>query len=153
MKLTFVGDMKKNKTLLQIGLELSFLTYYMVIYKIIHVYYLNKSHNLYKINVIKIIREWSLQSPYKGLKKDNSKPVWNQTFSQQKNHLLPLEIQRNIIIGDDLAIVKKVMMLKEITNLNCKIHKRKSNCRNTKGQNGCKQNKSCREFFFAINFP
>ena len=65
MKLTFVGDMKKNKTLLQIGLELSFLTYYMVIYKIIHVYYLNKSHNLYKINVIKIIREWSIQSPYK----------------------------------------------------------------------------------------
>ena len=79
----------------------------------------------------KTIHEWSLQSSYKGLKKDNSKPIWNQTFSQQKNHLLPLEIQRNIIIGDDLAIVKKVMMLKEITNLNCKIHKRKSNCWNT----------------------
>ena len=109
--------------MLQIGLELSFLTYYMVIYKIIHVYYLNKSHNLYKINVIKIIREWSIQSPYKGLKKDNSKPVWNQTFSQQKNHLLPPEIQRNIIIGDDLATVKKVMMLEEITNLNCEFIK------------------------------
>ena len=105
----------------------------MVIYKIIRVYYLNKSHDLYKISVTKIIREWSLQSPYKRLKKDNSKLVWNQTFSQQKNHLLPPEIQRYIIIGDDLAIVKKVMMLKEITNLNCEIHKRKSNCRNMKG--------------------
>ena len=57
------------------------------------------------------------------MKKDNSKPVWNQTFSQQKNHLLPPEIQRNIIIGDDLATVKKVMMLEEITNLNCEFIK------------------------------
>ena len=46
MKLTFLGDMKKNKILLQIGLELSFSTYYVVIYKIIHVYYLNKSYDL-----------------------------------------------------------------------------------------------------------
>ena len=36
-----------DKVWLSIGMELSFPTYYMVIYKTIHVYYLNKSHDIY----------------------------------------------------------------------------------------------------------
>ena len=49
----------------------------MVIYKAMHVYYLNKSHDLLKSHVTKFTHEWSIQSPHSGLKGDSSKPVWS----------------------------------------------------------------------------
>ena len=48
----------------------------MTIYKTIHVYYLNKSHDLLKKIMTQTTREWSLQLLYSGLKEDNSKLVW-----------------------------------------------------------------------------
>jgi len=43
-----------DKVCLQIDLKLSFPTHYMKIYKAIHVYYLNKSHNSLKKSWLKL---------------------------------------------------------------------------------------------------
>ena len=42
--------------------------------------YLNKSRDLLKNYMTKIIREWSYELSHSGLKENSSKLVWSQTF-------------------------------------------------------------------------